>query len=150
MRNSNKANTYIEPKGEKALRIFVAILYFIQTLFTTFPFMRGDDGTGTIKELTAFELAIQPEGYATTQEVKIALVFALLILLPVVCFFFYILDKSNIKGMVSFATCVINVAVITFTVGGAITIGAVLTLLSYVLIMFLTVQGMLVHAKNTM
>lgn len=148
-RPSDREN-YKETKGEKTIRIFVAIFYFIQTVLTTFPFMRGLDENGNIREMTAFEIAVQPEGYATAAEIKIAIIFALLVVLPIVCFFFYVLDKSNIKGMVSFATCVINVSIITFSVGGAIAMGAVVTLLLYVLIMFLTVQGMLLHAKNTM
>ncbi|MBR2715478.1 MAG: hypothetical protein IKB73_04645 [Ruminococcus sp.] len=142
MSNDNKKNI-TESKKSKKLRITLAVLYFIEVVLTTFPFVWGPDSNGKLIELTAFELAVQPDGYNTTQEVKLAVLFAVFILFPLVCFFFCCLDKSLKKNFVSAACCVVCVCMITFGVGASIAFGAVVSLLLYILILFLTTYSIL-------
>ncbi len=139
----NRDKSVQESKKSKRIRITMAVLYFIQVILTTFPFMWGVDDKGNVKQLTAFELAIQPDGYNSAEEIKIAILFAVFVLFPVVCFFFCVLDKSQKKNFVSFACCIICACLITFGIGQSIAMGAVVALLLYVLILFFTTQSLL-------
>ena len=139
----NKRNIK-ESKKAKRLRITLAVLYFIQVVLTTFPFMWGTDDSGNIKQLTAFEIAVQPDGYGGAGAIKLAIVFAVFVLFPAVCFFFCVLDKSFVKNFVSFACCITCACLITFGIGASVAMGAVVALLLYVLILFFTTQNLLV------
>lgn len=139
-----------ENKSAKRIRIFMAILYFIQVVLTTFPFLRGITEDGEFKQLTAFEIAIQPAGYPTAEDVQLAIFYGIFILFPMVAFFFCILDKnSNVKNFISAACCVICAAMIIFVIGPAqIAIGAVISLLLYILILFMTTMGFFASVKK--
>ena len=138
-----------ESKKAKYLRIALAVLYFIQVVLTTFPFTWVVDSDGNVKELTAFEIAVRPSGYETAQDIKLALLFAVFVLFPVVCFFFCVLSKGVLKNFVSFACSIICAALITFGIGATIAMGAVVSLLLYVLILFLTTQNLLVTVADS-
>ena len=91
-------------KSAKRLRITLAVLYFIQVVLTTFPFLRGITEDGEFRQLTAFEIAVQPAGYPTAEDVQLAIFYGIFILFPMVAFFFCILDKnSNVKNFISVA-----------------------------------------------
>lgn len=132
----------VESKKTKGLRIFLAILYFIEVVLTTFPFMWGPDEVGNPKQLTAFQIAIQPDGYNGWGEIKLAIIFGILVLFPAVCFFFCLLDKSALKNFVSFACCIVCACIITFGIGGMIAMGALVALLLYILILFVSTASL--------
>lgn len=132
----------VESKKTKGLRIFLAILYFIEVVLTTFPFMWGPDKAGNPKQLTAFQIAIQPDGYNGWGEIKLAIIFGILVLFPAVCFFFCLLDKSALKNFVSFACCIVCACIITFGIGGMIAMGALVALLLYILILFVSTASL--------
>ncbi len=133
-----------ESKKSKGLRITLSVLYFIQVVLTTFPFMWGIDEKGEVYQRTAFEFFIQPDGYNSAEEIKIAVLFAIFVLFPAVCFFFCVLDKSQVKNFVSVVCSITCCALITFGIGQSIAMGAVISLLLYVLILFLTTMSILV------
>lgn len=137
-----------EPQKAKYLRITMAVLYFIEVVLTTFPFMRGVSEDGTIEQLTAFEIVIQPGGYDGAAGVKLALIFAVLLLFPIVSFFFCVLDKSIVKNIVSVACCFVCACIITFGIGMMIDIGALVSLLLYILILFVTTANMNITLKS--
>ncbi len=133
-----------ESKGQKRLRIFIAAMYFIQVILTTFPYMRGLDAEGMPRELTVFGWIIQPGNFQTVEGVKLTLIFAVFLLFPMVCFFFYCLNKSNIKNFVSVACCILCVSLITFGIGPAnLAGGSLLAMLLYIFILFLTTISLL-------
>ena len=133
-----------ESKSLKRLRIFIAAMYFIEVILTTFPYLRGPNSEGVIEEFTAFGWIVQPGNFQTVEGVKLTLFCGAFLLLPLVCFFFFCLDKGNIKNFVSAACCVICVALITFFIGPAfIAVGSVWALLLYIFILFLTMICML-------
>ena len=113
-----------ESKKAKRLRITLAVLYFIQVVLTTFPFTWIVDSSGNVKQLTAFELMVRPSGYETAQEVKLAFLFGVFVIFPVVCFFFCVLSKGYVKNFLSFACCIICASLITFGIGATIALGA--------------------------
>ena len=149
MAYSREKSKIKESKKTKALRIMLSVLYFIQVVLTTFPFTWIVDDSGNVKELTAFELAVRPSGYETSQDVKLALLFAVFVIFPIVCFFFFVLSKGVLKNYVSFACSIICAMLITFGIGATISMGAVVSLLLYVFILFFTTQNlMMVIADN--
>lgn len=143
MAYDNKKPTVIESKKTKALRIFLAALYFIEVILTTFPFTWIPDDSGNIKQYTAFEFMVRPSGYHNAQEIKLALLFGIFVIFPLVCFFFFVLSKGVVKNYVSFACSIICAVLITFGIGGTIAMGAVISLLLYVFILFFTTQNLL-------
>lgn len=148
MAYSRERNKAKESKKAKCIRILLAVLYFIEVVLTTFPFTWIADENGNVKEFTAFELAVRPSGYETAQEVKLAVLFAIFVLFPVVCFFFCCLDKSNKKNVVSIVCCLTCACLITFGIGATISMGAVISLLLYILILFFTTQSLLLSLAD--
>ncbi len=148
MAYSNTRDKIVESKKGKTLRITLAVLYFIQVVLTTFPFMWGADADGNLKQLTAFEIAVQPDGYNSAEEIKLAILFAVFVLFPAVCFFFCCLDKSTKKNFVSFACSITCACLITFGIGSMIAMGALVSLLLYVLILFITTSSLLVSVND--
>ena len=135
-------DNYVENKSAKRVRITMAVLFFIQVILTTFPFIQGETSEGGYDYLTAFEVTVRFQGYPDAASIKLAIICGLFILLPLVSFFFCIFDKkSNVKNFVSAACCVICACLITFGVGTMISIGAVISLILYVIILFFTAQG---------
>lgn len=133
----------VESKKSKGLRVFLTILYFVQVVLTTFPFMWGPDEKGNPKQLTAFQIAIQPDGYQGAAEIKLAIIFGILVLFPAVCFFFCLLDKSALKNFISFACCLVCACIITFGIGGMIATGALIALLLYIFILFISTASLI-------
>ena len=133
----------VETKSEKRVRVFLAVMFFIQVvLAASFPLMQGDvDGKG-MAALSAVKLMIQPNGYNSFQEVLVAIYGAVLVVLPIVAFFFCLLDKkSKKKYVVSALTSVLCPIIICFGVGGTIAIGGVFTLFINIVTLFMTSQG---------
>ena len=95
----------VETQTEKRLRIFIAVLYFIQVLLLPLPLMHGDI-EGGIGHRTALNLLFQYNGFNSFAEVMVAVYGAILIVMPIVSFFFFVLDKrSKKKYLVSVITC---------------------------------------------
>ncbi len=131
----------VETKSEKRIRIFLAVMFFIQTVLTTFPFMQGSIEQG-FTYITAFNMLVQNNGYTDSGDYMLVIIGAILVILPMVAFFFCILDKKSKKKYFVSALCSIACAVaITFGIGGAISIGAVITLIINVVTLFMTAQG---------
>ena len=133
----------VETKSEKRVRIFLAVMFFIQVILAaSFPLMEGDvDGKG-IAALSAVKLMIQPNGYSSFKEVMIAVYGAILVVMPIVAFFFCLLDKkSKKKYVLSALTSILCPIIICFGVGGTIAIGGVFTLFINIITLFMTSQG---------
>lgn len=130
----------VESKSEKHVRYFLAFLFFLQTVCTTLPFMQGTVGD-EFKSVSALQLLIQPDGYGGGQDVFLAVVGGLLIVMPIVAFFFCILDgRSRIKYIASGLCSVLSAVLITF--GYMFSLGAIITLVINVVALFMTMQGL--------
>lgn len=131
-----------ESKSEKRVRYFLAFLYFLQVLLTTIPFMQGEVEDGKYGTITPLQMLIQTDGYHSAKEVYLAIIGGLLIILPIVAFFFCLLDgKSAIKYIFSAASVVITSVIITFIIGRMISIGALIFLVINLVCLFMTMQG---------
>ena len=131
----------VENKSEKRVRYFLVVMFFIQTVLTTFPFAQGSIDQG-FTYYTALSLLIQPNGYGEEGDLMLVIVGAILVITPMVAFFFCLLDKRSKKKYVASALCSVLCAItITFSIAGTISIGAVLTLIINVITLFMTTQG---------
>lgn len=131
----------VETQTEKRLRIVIAVLYFIQVLLLPLPLMHGDI-EGGIGHRTALNLLFQYNGFNSFGEVMVAVYGAILIVMPIVSFFFFVLDKrSKKKYLVSVITCFLCAFIICFGVEETIAIGGVFTLILEIVILFFTSLG---------
>ena len=133
-----------ESSSEKKVRIFLAVMYFLLVLVMVWmPLMYGpvnDEGQYSI--LTAVNLLIQPNGYGSAGQVMGAVYGAILVILPIVSFFFFILDKkSKKKYIISYITSILSAIVICFGPGSSIAYGGIVSLIMILVIMFMTTQG---------
>ena len=138
-----------ETKKQKFMRIFIAVLYFFEVVLSTSPFVWGMDDKGNPQQLTAFQIAVQPNGYDGVQDIKLAIVFGLILLLPLVGFFFCILDKSRVKNFFNLACGLVCVCIITFGIGPNMGSGAFWSMLIYVFILFLNTINLLDSVKKS-
>lgn len=131
-----------ESKSEKRVRYFLAFLFFVQVLFTTIPFMQGEVEDGQYGTVTPVQMLIQADGYTSPGDIYLAIIGGLIVILPIVAFFFCILDaKSGKKYLVSAISVVVTSVIITFFIGRLISIGALLMLISNLIVGFMTAQG---------
>ena len=135
----------VESPSERRVRIFLAVMFFIQTIVTSIPFIQGPvvvDGEKTYVTLTMLTFLINPGHYGDIGGVPLAVVSGILIIFPIVTFFFCVLDtKSIVKFILSGACAVVSAAIICFVFASYISIGAVITLVLNVICLFMTSQG---------
>ena len=132
-----------ETKSEKRVRYFLAAMFFIQVVLTTTPFMHQVENE-TLETVSALQM-IMPvfsEGF-NEQTTFLFLYGVVFVLLPMIAFFFCLLDKSSrIKYLFSGGCAVLCAVLITFGVGKSISLGAVFTLILCVVTLFMTMQGL--------
>ena len=135
----------VESKSERKVRFFLAVMLFIQVVCTAIPFVWGPvevDGEYYYATITAFNFLVNPGNYQNTGAIPLAVVGGILVILPMVAFFFCVLDsKSRVKFIVSGLCSFICAAVIVFTFGKMVYIGAVITLVLNVICLFMSSQG---------
>lgn len=139
-----RTKTYIEDKKLRGIRIAIAVMYGIQIFLTSEPFaVRVVDGK-TLQYITPFSMIRELFISSSWAEFGACAIFSVLVLLPAISFFFFILDKkTNIKSFVSLLTCVLCVYIISFEIGYNYAFGALVSLLLYLIIMFCSVILML-------
>lgn len=134
----------VESSSEKKVRIFLAVMYFIQVLImAAFPIMYGPvNEDGQYSMLTAVNLLIQPNGYNDFSQGMTAIYGIVLVVFPIIAFFFFLLDKrSKKKYVVSYITCIFSAIILCFGPGGSIAFGGIFALIVIIIIMFMTTQG---------
>ena len=135
----------VESPSERRVRYFLAVMFFIQTICTAIPFLQGPvevDGSYREITVTACNLLVKPDGYHLNGGIPLALAGGVLVIFPIVAFFFCVLDsKSKVKFVVSGLCAVVCAAVITFGFAPYISIGAVITLVLNIICLFMSAQG---------
>lgn len=137
----------VESPSERRIRYFLAVMFFLQTICTAIPFIQGPvevEGETVYRTITAFNMVVNPGGYGNIGSIPLAVIGAILVVFPIVAFFFCVLDsKSKKKFFVSGACAVICAIVITFNFAGMISIGAIITLVLNVICLFMSSQGIM-------
>ena len=143
MANMTAVDERVESKSERSIRIFLAVMYFLQVLaMAGLPLMHGQLEDGSYVSISAVNLLIQPDGYAGKADIMLAVYGGILVIFPMVAFFFFLLDKkSKIKYAVSYITCIASAIIICFGPGADLSIGVIISLLLIIVIMFMTTQG---------
>lgn len=139
-------NKIAENKTRKKLRITLCILYLFEIVLCTMPYIQYiDPDTGVLSSLSVFDMisylgASFSDAALGKSLTQAALFMIVLIIIPIVGFFFCALDKErNLKNVVSLICCLLGVISILFVVtGSTISLGSMLGLLLYLLICFLT------------
>ncbi|MBR1533806.1 MAG: hypothetical protein IJ639_05550 [Ruminococcus sp.] len=135
----------VESPSERRVRYFLAVMFFLQTVCTAIPFIQGPvevEGKTVERTITAFNLLVNPAGYGELGGIPLAVVGAILVIFPIVAFFFCVLDsKSKVKFIISGLCAVICAVVITFSFASYISIGALITLVLNVICLFMSAQG---------
>ncbi len=167
MANYTYVEDKVESKSEKHIRIFLIILFFVQVMFTTMPFIQAPAAEVanqlpkdiTITDnlyvtITGFNMLVQTNGYTQQGSIMVAIIGAIIVIFPLVAFFFCILDKKSKKKWIASGLCSVLCAVaITFSMSQyRLGLGAVLTLIMNVLTLFMTAQGFqatLLRQKNS-
>lgn len=141
-------------KTRKKLRIAICFFYLLQILMCTFPFIHGQRiGTQELTSASPFYMVYILFGIMGEMDAG-SLTFCItciaLILIPVVGFFFCALDKErNLKNIVSILCCFTGVFLIMFTIPTAyMSLGAVVAVLLYIIIMFLTTVSMVMRLSK--
>ena len=145
-------------KVRKRLRITMCILYLAQIVVCTFPYFQdvrfNEDGLITMK--SPFNMVILL--FSVTSDMKssvvsLAIMSMILILIPIIGFFFCALDKErNLKNIVSVICCFGGVFLIAGLLGNEnvkyMSIGAVIAILLYIIIMFVTSIAMVMRLSK--
>ena len=138
----------VETKQRKRIRITMCVLYLLQILMCTFPFVMLGNGE-KFKDESVFSMIYKPlfgggdidrvGGFVTF------LPYVLLVILPVIGFFLCALDRErNIKNVCALLISLIGVMLILSAVPGyAILFGAVVQILTYIILTFMATAAML-------
>lgn len=129
-----------ENKNRKRLRLTQCFFYLLQIVLCTFPFIQGADSQGRMYSYSIFELISYIGATAADDSfIHYVLYTPIVLIIPIVGFFFCALDKEkNLKNLVSLACCALGVISILIIAGAALSLGAVLSMLLYILTSFIT------------
>lgn len=135
----------LESKRTKRLRIFICVLYVITISFCALPFVQILQPDGTDLQLfTVFNMIF--DGFSQGSEsIGTAIYGVILLLIPLVGFLFESFDKTRrLKCLTGVLCPIIGAALICFGPGWSFSIGAMFSIISYILICFLSVYLFLV------
>lgn len=132
-------------KTENKLRIACCALYIAQVFFLTETYSYVvDKATNKAAGMSCFSLIYKSIDVGSFD---LAIYGIIMAIIPIAGFFVFCFDKSrNIKNVYGVLTSVIAVFLILSTIGGYIGFGAMITIVLYLPIVFLSVLGM--FARN--
>lgn len=138
-----------ENKPRKRLRIAMCVFYLMQIFFCSLPFYHFIDSNGNLDSYSVISMLSFiggeiPNTSAGAMFQQTLFYFMLPIIIPALGFFFCLFDrKRNLKNIVSiFCSLGGVISIIILQDGNYISLGAVLSLLVYILICFLTTMAM--------
>ena len=139
-------------KTRKKLRIAMCVFYLFEILFCTMPFIQNIKPNGEIVSASPFFMFTMLFGVTSELDgsvITMCILCILMILIPVIGFFFCALDKErNLKNIVSLLCCLSGVFVILMIPHPYISLGAVAAIIFYVIIMLLTSIAMVMRLSK--
>lgn len=132
-----------ENKTRKRFRIAQCIFYAILVLLCSMPYIQGATSDGKFFSYSVLDLMSFIGGSANGELggafLNYVMYTPILIIIPVVGFFFCLFDRErNMKNIVSLLCCVAGIVSILAIAGVAMSLGAILSILIYLLVSFLT------------
>ena len=138
-----------ENKTRKKFRIAQCIFYLMEIFFCTFPFIQGADSQGKMYSYSVLDLVSYIGGTGEESFLNYVMYTPIIIIIPVVGFLFCAFDKQrNLKNLVSLICCAAGVISILLIAGAAFSFGALLSLLVYILVSFLTTIAMFARLQS--
>lgn len=138
--------------ARKKLRITMCVLFLFQIIICTFPFIHFMPKDGDVTTASPFYMVTMLFGSAgalTEDILRYCAISIAVIIIPVVGFFFCALDKEyNLKNIASALCCLAGVYITLVISRRAVSYGAVMELLLYVLIMLLTSFAMVMRLSK--
>lgn len=137
-------NKIAENKTRKKLRITLCVLYLFEIVLCTMPYFQYSTPDHILHSYSVFDVMSLwgSNVFGSAQSISAAhfsLFVPVLVIIPVVGFFFCALDKQrNLKNIASLICCLLGVISILTMVSYTISLGSTLALLLYLLICFLT------------
>lgn len=132
-----------ENKTRKRFRIAQCIFYAILVMLCSMPFIQGASSEGKFFSYSVLDLISfiggSAEGSLGDAFLNYVLYTPILIIIPVVGFFFCLFDRErNMKNIVSLICCAAGIISTLIIGGSAVSLGAILSILIYLLVSFLT------------
>lgn len=132
-----------ENKTRKRFRISQCVFYALLVFLCSMPFIQGANSQGVFYSYSVLDLISfiggNADGALGSAFLKYVMFTPILIIIPVVGFFFCALDSQrNMKNIVSLICCAAGIISIIIFAGSALSLGALLSLLIYLLVSFLT------------
>ena len=139
-------------KTRKKLRIAMCLLFLLQVVICTMPFIQNIDNAGNLTSASPFFMVMMLFGVVsgmTAETIKMCILCLVIILIPVLGFFFCALDKQrNLKNIVSALCCLGAVFAVLSIPRQFISLGAILAIILYVIIMFLNSVAMVMRLSR--
>lgn len=140
-------NKIPETKARKGLRITLCVLYLLEIVLCTWPYIEIPSADGTaFKSLSAFEMLSYVGQTSDDNGFQVAVAaFLVFPVIPIVGFFFCALDrKRNMKNIVSLLCCLAGVVMILLAITpSSITYGSMFSILLYIVIAFISSFSMM-------
>lgn len=129
-------------KTRKKLRYAMCALYLLEIVICTMPFVHRINPDGSIVSASPFFMITMLFGVTSGMDgtvITMSVLCIFMVLLPTIGFFFCALDKErNLKNLVSVLCCLAAVFIILNIPGSYISIGAILAIVLYIILMLLT------------
>ena len=130
----------------------MCVFYLVQIVLCTMPFIQNFDASGNVTSASPFFMVTMLFGVVsglTNEAVTMCILCLVIILIPILGFFFCALDKRrNLKNLVSVLCCFAGVFLILSIPRAYISLGAIIAIILYILIMFLTSVAMVMRLSK--
>lgn len=139
-------------KTRKKLRIAMCIFYLLQIVICTMPFIHnfGPDGSITsASPIFMFTMLFGAISGFDSTAITVCILCTVMILIPIIGFFFCAIDKErNLKNIVSMICCLAGVFIILIIPRQYISLGAIIAIIFYIIIMLLTSFSMVLRLSK--
>lgn len=139
-------------KRRKNLRLAMCALFLLQIVICTMPFYQTLNDKGQLITQSPFGMIIIFFSVVTeigSNMISPTILSLLLILIPTAGFFICALDKErNLKNIVSIILCLAAVFIILMFPKETVSLGAMIAMILYIIISFLTSMAMVLRLSN--
>ena len=130
----------------------MCLLYLVQVAVCTMPFIHNFGADGSITSASPFFMFTMLFGVVSgldSTAITMCILCTVMILIPVIGFFFCALDKErNLKNIASLLCCLAGVFLVLTIPRQYISLGAIIAIILYIIIMFLTSVAMVLRLSR--
>ncbi len=135
----------LETKRTKRLRITICALYVLTISFSALPFAQDVSKGGDAQLLTLFNMIFDGFRLGADRNFGVVAIGIVLLAVPIIGFLFESFDKTRLFKCATGIICpIIGISLLCFGISGYISLGAILSMITYLLIFILSIYLMLV------